>query len=294
MNDVLTFALTTAAFVYHAKWTRWKRWFDEEECMVDTSHPTHTRHTHHTHHSSPIVTTDDPTITHVIEFQIGAGMWAYYCGVSRHLAETMDLSRCVFVGYSAGIMPMGGLAANLCVDEPNFRETYLTRYNDLVKDRVMGNVWNTTKMATKSVELNCEYHQKTVECIHHRMFSGVSEIVPSTIVPYGFALRPRYLSGAVDMETHCKVYTAPFTIPGFTKLGLYTEIDGRMYVDHGFITKRGSCVAVNRVTNKPLEKINIWATKWRKHPLQDYWLTTDEDRIWRLYRMGYADARANM
>jgi hypothetical protein len=39
-----------------------------------------------------------------------------------------------------------------------------------------------------------------------------------------------------------------------------------------------------------MKRINIWATKWRKHPLRDYWLTTREDQIMRLYAMGYADA----
>ena len=284
-----TFALTAAAFVYHTKWTRWKRWFDEieREIISTTQHP-------RTHTSSPIVTTDDPNVTQVIEFQIGAGMWAYYIGISRHLAETMDTSKCIFVGYSAGIMPSCILAANLTMDEPNFRETYLTRYNDLVKCTVTGNVWNSTTMARKSLVLNCEYHQMTIYDFKHRMFSAVAEIIPSSTIPYGFALRPRYLSGSADMETQGKAYVAPFTIPGFTKFGLYTEIDGRMYVDHGFISKRGSCVAVNRATNKPLEKINIWATKWRRHPLRDYWLTTDEDQIIRLYRMGYEDARTNM
>lgn len=286
MNDIWTFALTAVAFTYHAKWTRWKRWFDAMECEETLDH--------HTHTSSPTVITDDPNVTHVIEFQIGAGMWAYYVGVSRYLAETMDLSKCVFVGYSAGIMPSCHLAANLVMDEKNFRETYLIRYNDLVKDTTTGNVWNSTNAATESVKWNCVYHKKTLEGINNRMFSAVAEIVPSATIPYGLALRSRYLSGAADMETHCRVYTAAFTIPGFTKLGLYTEIDGRMYVDHGFVSKRGSCVAVNRATNRPLEKINIWATKWRKHPLRDYWLTTDEDQILRLYRLGYADAKANM
>ena len=97
--DQWMFVLTTAAFVYHTRWTRWKRWFD---ATASISHAHHVHHTTHT--SSPTVTTDDPTVTQVIEFQIGAGMWSYYVGVSRHLAETMDMAKCIFVGYSAGLL----------------------------------------------------------------------------------------------------------------------------------------------------------------------------------------------
>jgi len=226
-------------------------------------------------------------------------MWVYYCGVSRHLAETMDLSRCIFVGYSAGIIAPQHLSQNVVCDEEMFRRFYIDNYNTELKQCVTKVVWNGVPVAQQSMIRGYnDYNDNVAPVDWKRLFgatySGVAEIVPSTTIPYGFALRARYLSGAVDLETHCRAYVAPFTIPGFTKFGLYTEIDGRMYVDHGFISKRGSCVAVNRATNKPLEKINIWPTKWRKHPLRDYWLTTDEVRLLRLYRMGYEDARANM
>ena len=309
-KQTVIFIVMTVMTVGHLKWFRWKRQFDAMERMDcerahNNSHapersteknnvPTPKRS--HTIESSAQIETDS---TQMIEFQVGGGMWAYYCGISRYIEEKYDTSDCIFVGYSAGVIPIQHMAHGVLCDTEMFKKFYIDGWIRLIASTWKKALWNVVPIGTARHVASWTEYSATAdppvsqETTDTKIFHGVAEIIPSSRFWYGFSLRPRYLHHAHDISVHAKAYSCTFTIPFVTLFGIWQTIDGRMYVDHGLYSKRGHLVATNRTTGRSLERLDIWPTKWRKHPYSAYSITSVETSVWWLYRMGYADASAH-
>jgi len=231
-----------------------------------------------------IIKTDNK---YVIEMSVGGGFWAYYQGVMSYIHQTYDLSECILVGYSAGVIPATSFRRKDPIElMPAFR-----KFCKVIDGKLTKMLWNWVR---ESSAVTREFINKddNINVLNKDTFYyGVAEYVPSWKT--GMRLQTRYLSNFKTVDALVRGQSSAYTIPFITWFGLYTKVNNRYFIDDGLISKRTECTAINKTTGDPLVKTKIWPTKWRKQPLTDYFLTGDADTIDRLYWLGYNDAKKN-